>query len=74
MRRRLPGHWRESSDDKIDTESYQATLPSNLSYNGPKPVEGIGIPATHSYGDQLAYNSEIYSTIPVQIITWTNHH
>ena len=51
MRRSLPGHWRESSDDKddkIDTESYQATLPRNLSHNGPKPVEGIEIPATHS--------------------------
>ena len=63
-RRNLPGYWRENSDDLVDTESYQG----NLSYNRPKPVEEMEIPATH---DELAYSSEIDSMIPVQSTTWT---
>lgn len=43
-RRSLPGYWRENSDDLVDAESYQG----NLSYNRPKPVEEMEIPATHS--------------------------
>ena len=66
-RRNLPGYWRENSDDLVDAESYQG----NLSYNRPKPVEEMEIPATHSCGDELAYSSEIDSMIPVQSTIWT---
>ena len=66
MRRSLPGHWRESlddKDDKTDTESYHATLPSNLSHNIPKPVEGIEIPATHSIHMVINWLTAVWSIL-----------